>query len=493
MSNPILSGKYALVRKIASGGMAEVYLAKQLGLQGFEKLVVIKRILPHLSSNQTYVKMFLSEARTAANLHHSNIVHTFEVAEDSGVYYMVMEFLYGQDLRSLIKRLNKKKEKLPLEIAIGLIIEACSGLNYVHTKADLSGKHLGIVHRDVSPHNLIITYDGEIKLVDFGIAKVLENESETHSGVLKGKYAYMSPEQVKGEKLTNKTDLFSLGIILYEISTGERLFKKESQIQTLNSVSLCEIKLPSEINSEYPKCLENIILKSLAKDPESRFENCLEFRSALESCLAELSLSYSPIDCSAYMKGIFCDLIEKDRQNDANMFLGIDTAFWSIDELADNSSEEVTDCKTVVKNIKPKRLWKYYVPVGCMVFLAAIGLSSEYDFSVKSKKLLSKKEERKIVDEVLNRIGYEEIVAFNNKPKKNKATKIQNGFLKIVVNPWANVILDGKSIGITPLSAIALRPGKYKLLLKNPILKKQKLRHIEIKPKQDLLIRESFI
>ncbi|MDA0713503.1 MAG: serine/threonine-protein kinase, partial [bacterium] len=239
MNLPYVAGKYALLRKIASGGMAEVFLAKHIGLDGFEKLVVLKRILPHLASQREYVSMFLDEAKTAADLRHSNVVNTFEFGEDKGVYFMVMEFLHGQDLRSIYRKALQTKMEIPLKHSLGIIIDACCGLYYAHSKKDMNGQNLAIVHRDISPQNIVVTYEGETKIVDFGIAKAAHQNVETASGVLKGKYSYMSPEQALGHGADHRTDIFALGIVLYEMTTWRRLFKKNNDISTLKAVLAC--------------------------------------------------------------------------------------------------------------------------------------------------------------------------------------------------------------------------------------------------------------
>lgn len=309
-----IGGKYELLRKIASGGMAEVYLAKQTGLVGFEKLVVIKRILPHLSENEEFVRMFLDEARTAADLRHTNVVQIYEVGQDQGTYYIVMEFLYGQDLRRVLRKQLEQRGRVPLQHALQMIIDAAAGLNYAHQKADLSGRPLGIVHRDISPQNIIVTYDGTTKIVDFGIAKAASQSVETRSGVLKGKYSYMSPEQASGEVLDQRTDQFALGIVAYELTTATRLFKYANEIMTLHAIIECRVTPPAHVLRGYPVDLSDIIMRALSKNREDRYPSLADFVSDIEDFMARESMVHSPQRVAGYMQELFAQDIEQESE-----------------------------------------------------------------------------------------------------------------------------------------------------------------------------------
>ncbi|MFH1810336.1 MAG: serine/threonine-protein kinase [Pseudomonadota bacterium] len=310
----MIGGKYELLRKIAAGGMAEVYLAKQTGLVGFEKLVVIKRILPHLSENDEFVRMFLDEARTAADLRHANVVQIYEVGEDQGTYYIAMEFLHGQDLRRILRRQIELGGRVPLQHALQMVIDAAAGLHYAHQKADLQGRALGIVHRDISPQNIIVTYDGSTKIVDFGIAKAASQSTETRSGVLKGKYSYMSPEQASGEQIDQRTDQFALGIVAFELTTATRLFKYPNEIMTLHAIIECRITPPAHVLRGYPVDLNDILMKVLAKDRNDRYPDLATFASELEEYMAREGMVHSPARVAEYMKDLFADVIEQEAQ-----------------------------------------------------------------------------------------------------------------------------------------------------------------------------------
>ncbi|MCA9610680.1 MAG: serine/threonine protein kinase, partial [Myxococcales bacterium] len=232
---PMRFGKYTLIRQIALGGMAELFLALQRSVAGFEKLIVVKRVLPHLAKDDSFIEMLLAEARIAATLNHPNIAHVYDVGKADGRFYIAMEHVNGEDLRSLVRQMKKKGvTAFPLEHALAIVLGCCAGLAYAHDKRDLDGEPMGIVHRDVSPQNILVTFTGDVKLVDFGIAKAGRGQMEdTGSGQLKGKVPYMSPEQAQGLHLDNRSDIFSLGIMLFELCTGRRLFRGKNEMETL--------------------------------------------------------------------------------------------------------------------------------------------------------------------------------------------------------------------------------------------------------------------
>ena len=262
-------GKYILLRKIAMGGMAEIFRAKSVGAEGFEKLMVVKRILPHFTEDEAFVKMFIDEARIASKLHHSNIVQIYDFDSEDDRYYIAMEYVEGCDLKLVLERAAKLDKPLsPAQVA-WVMMEASKGLHYAHTK-EYNGQALNIVHRDVSPHNLMVSYSGEVKLMDFGIAKAAQRSTKTMAGTVKGKCAYMSPEQARGKALDGRSDLFALGIMSWEMLTHKRLFLGDSDFETLSNVLKQEVPAPSSINPEVPPELDAIVLRSLAKDVEER-------------------------------------------------------------------------------------------------------------------------------------------------------------------------------------------------------------------------------
>src|SRR5262245_48097918 len=236
MSSPTQIGRYQIVGELATGGMAEILLGKLVGPSGFERPVVIKRILPHLAKRSSFVQMFLDEARVVARIRHPNVVHVHELGKDGDELFMVMEYLDGESLQNVQRRTRKNKERLPLALAAHVVAQVAGGLHAAHELADDAGRPLGLVHRDVSPHNVFITYDGNVKVLDFGIAKFAERATDTEAGQLKGKFPYMSPEQCRGLPLDRRSDVFSLGTVLFELVTGRRLFARDTGLLAMQAV-----------------------------------------------------------------------------------------------------------------------------------------------------------------------------------------------------------------------------------------------------------------
>jgi serine/threonine protein kinase len=283
LSEPIQFGKYILFELIGRGGMAEVYKARIQGPAGFERTFVVKRILPHLSSDPTFIRMFVEEAKLSARLAHPNIVHIFELGAVEGEYFISMEYIRGHDLSETMRAIWKTMGPPRPELVAYIGREACRGLAYAHGLTDDDGQPLGMVHRDVSPSNVMLSYEGAVKLLDFGIAKALGDAPETtKNGTMKGKYAYMAPEQTEGENVDNRSDIFSCGIVLHEVLTGRRLFKGANDVQTIERVRRCEVPRPSLQNPAVPPALDAIVLKALARNPADRWADAADMANALD-------------------------------------------------------------------------------------------------------------------------------------------------------------------------------------------------------------------
>lgn len=301
-------GKYQVLKRLAVGGMAEIYLARVTGIEGFQKHVVLKKIRPIHAEDPRFVEMFLDEARLAALLHHQNIAQVYDIGQLDGGYFFSMEFLHGQDVQSILKRMVKNRERVPLEYALTIVAGAAAGLHYAHEKRGPSGKPLNIVHRDVSPSNIVVTYDGAVKVVDFGIARAAQRESaETRSGTLKGKISYMSPEQCRGEELDRRSDIFALGIVLYEVTTTMRLFRKgkDSDFLVMQRIVSGEVPRPRERISDYPEELEQVVMRALAIKPTDRYQTARDLLLDLENVAANLRLPLSPARLSAFVESTF--------------------------------------------------------------------------------------------------------------------------------------------------------------------------------------------
>jgi len=295
-SGPDRFGQYEILERIASGGMAELYRARRRGVEGFEKIVAIKKILPHLADNEGFITMFADEAKLAAQLNHPNIVHIYDLGKiEGGGYFIAMEHVEGRDLRAILDSARDLSMPLPVPLAIYVASKVASALDYAHRRRDGEGRDLHIVHRDVSPQNILISYEGDIKLCDFGIAKAASKVSQTESGALKGKIQYMSPEQAWGKPIDRRSDLFSLGAVLYELLTEQKLFRGDSDLTVLEKVRAASASPPSAVNTEVPKPLDAITLKALAKEPEDRYANASDLLRDLEQVL----YSYTPAPGSA--------------------------------------------------------------------------------------------------------------------------------------------------------------------------------------------------
>src|SRR5947209_7397365 len=256
MSDGVPFGNYRLQRRLARGGMAEVFLARLIGVEGFERRVAIKRILPHLSESEEFRGMFLDEARLAAQLTHPNIVHIYDFGKVDDYYFIAMEYVDGVDLGRMIRRAREKP--VPFELCARILADVCAGLEFAHNAVDGMGRKLNVVHRDVSPQNVLVTYDGGVKLVDFGIAKAAFAAERTRPGVVKGKYAYMSPEQVEGRSLDGRSDVFSAGICLYELVTGMPLYRRDDIVASMREIRDGKPIVPDKHRSDVPDGLVSI-------------------------------------------------------------------------------------------------------------------------------------------------------------------------------------------------------------------------------------------
>ena len=308
-------GFYYLTKKIATGGMAELFRARRkVGLEGFEKIFAIKRILPHLSNNRDFVAMFTDEAKIAAQLTHQNIVQIFDFGKLNETYFIAMEFVMGSNLRGIIEKTKRLDTRLSINDCVLIITKAAIGLDYAHRKRNLQNSPLNIIHRDISPQNILVSYEGEVKLTDFGIAKAALTTSVTQTGVLKGKVSYMSPEQTRGKELDRRSDIFSLGVVFYELLTYQKLFEGESELQILERLKDPHIEPPSRINPDIPMELDRIVLKALAKRPQDRYQSMEEMFTQCEAFLASQDDYPSTYGFRNFLRIIFRENIEGEER-----------------------------------------------------------------------------------------------------------------------------------------------------------------------------------
>ncbi len=281
-------GPYQLIDRVAIGGMAEVFKAKRAGVEGFEKIVAVKRILPHLSENKEFLDMFVDEAKMVAGLAHPNIVQIFDLGRIEKSYYIAMEYVHGRDLRTIMRRARDKGLRMPLDLSLRVVGLVSAALEYAHRKKDERGQPMQIVHRDVSPQNILISFEGDVKLVDFGIAKAATKASNTDRGALRGKLLYMSPEQAWGRPIDRRSDVFSLGIVLYEMLTETKPFVGAgTEVSILELVRQCVITQAREINPRVPEALDRVIMKALAREPDERYQDAGQMQRGLERFLRD--------------------------------------------------------------------------------------------------------------------------------------------------------------------------------------------------------------
>ncbi|MFI5288491.1 MAG: serine/threonine protein kinase [Polyangia bacterium] len=311
---PTRFGKYDLLALLATGGMAEIWLARVSGAAGFEKLVVIKRLLDQLTVNPEYIEMFLDEARINARLSHTNVVQVLELGQVEGKYFMAMEYVAGLSVAQVGKRATQRLGDVPQEVACGVVAQACAGLHHAHERAQPDGTPLGIIHRDVSPQNLILTFEGLVKVLDFGIAKAEGRTTQTRAGLVKGKSAYMSPEQCLGLPLDRRSDVFALGIVLFELATARRLFKRQNSYQTFEAITRAEVPGPRTLNPKIDGGIETVILRALAKRPEDRFESASEMQDALDLAMHKAGLRGSRSDLEKFVEKTFAREMDEQRR-----------------------------------------------------------------------------------------------------------------------------------------------------------------------------------
>src|SRR3954471_3779845 len=280
--------RYRVIERLAAGGMAEVFLAESAGIEGFKKQVAIKRVLPSLSEKKRFIAMFLDEARLSASLSHSNVAQVFDIGVGDNAYFIVMEYVDGADLKAVIEFMRKSGQTFPVEAACFIASKICEGLTYAHELTGTDGTALQIVHRDMSPPNVLITKHGEIKIVDFGLAKATSQLEKSEAGIIKGKFSYLSPEAAQGLDVDARTDIFAVGIILWEMLAGRRLFLGDTDFATVKLVREANIPSISRLNPDVSRDLEQIMGRALARDQGTRYHSARDFGRDLTRFLYKL-------------------------------------------------------------------------------------------------------------------------------------------------------------------------------------------------------------
>ena len=299
------ANSYEIIARLATGGMAEIFLARGASAAGVERYVVLKRVLRHRADDASFVRMFLDEARLAAQLQHPHIAQVYDVGKLGDSYFFTMEYVHGETVRALLQRSHGLRKQIPLGAVLAIVAGAASGLHHAHERKGFDGKPLGIVHRDISPSNLMISFEGHVKVVDFGVAKAAHRSTETASGTVKGKISYLSPEQARGGGVDRRSDLFSLGIVMWELLTLERMYRRTSDFENMVAIVNEPAPAPSSVRSEIPPELDGIVLRMLEKDPAARFQTADELHEALEQVALRIGMSLSSASLGRYLRELF--------------------------------------------------------------------------------------------------------------------------------------------------------------------------------------------
>ncbi|MBA3498986.1 MAG: serine/threonine protein kinase, partial [Deltaproteobacteria bacterium] len=298
------ANNYQVLAKLATGGMAEIFLARSVGVGAVQRYVVLKRVLREHARDITFIRMFLEEARLAAQLQHANIAQVYDAGKLGDSYFFTMEYVHGETVRTVLQRAHELRRSPPINCVLATMAGTAAGLHHAHERIGIEGRPLGIVHRDVSPSNLMIGYDGSVKVVDFGVAKTTDRV-ETQSGAVKGKISYLSPEQARGQRLDRRSDVFSLGIVMWEMLTVERLYKRDNDFDAMSAIIHDAPQPPSARRRDIPIELDRIVMRALAKDPDERFQTAEEVGDAIEAVATQIGATLAPSSLSRFLRDLF--------------------------------------------------------------------------------------------------------------------------------------------------------------------------------------------
>jgi serine/threonine-protein kinase len=293
--------------RISAGGMAEVFRGTEHGFDDFEREVAIKRILPHIASDPEFIRMFNAEAKLAVQLKHGNIAEIYRLGQQDDSFYIALEYIHGRDLRAIFHHCQASGGALPIPLCCYVLSCVCEGLDYAHTKQDRQSRPLKLIHRDVSPPNVMVAFDGQVKIIDFGLAKFATAQTETQAGMIKGKLAYLSPEQAHGQEIDHRSDIFSTGTVLFEVLTGQRLFIGENDLETVKNVRKCNVPRPSSINPRIPWRLERIVFRALAKDVGKRYQSAGDMYEDLRHFMMTAGIRHARQKMNDWMQDHFED------------------------------------------------------------------------------------------------------------------------------------------------------------------------------------------
>ncbi|MEK7705934.1 MAG: serine/threonine-protein kinase [Myxococcota bacterium] len=505
-------GRYRLLRKLAAGGMAEVHLASYAGPEGFEKHVAIKRLLPELVEEEGFVEMFLDEARLAARFNHPNIVQIFDLGEVAGSYFVAMEYVQGASLARLLRECERRSEHVPVAIAAKIVSETCSGLEYAHTFTLPDGAALSLVHRDVSSHNVLLSDDGSVKLLDFGIAKATTNQHRTRTTSLKGKLAYMSPEQIQqNARLDRRSDLFSLGIVLFELLTGRRPFVSNTDVGVLTAVVNEPTPDPRSLVPDLPESMSAIVFRALQKDRSRRYQSAREMQTDLQRFLLEQGAVVDSYVLADFVR----QLVPPPKPEAApSSPLTNDTVVGELPaddgmQGAPSHAAEDQPAPTVRVQRPPAQSLRRALALAGALLLVGIGATATLiargpestTSSVPVHVPVQVQVPQPPIAVSAAAPAQQLPAATSNdtsptppKSQANARTPAEGvGWLDVITNPWTEVEVNGRSRGTTPLGKpLALVPGVYKLRLVNPQADLSYTTDVRIRAGRNEKIHKSF-
>ncbi len=476
-------GDYQLRYQIASGGMGTVYLARDFGPAGFVRAVAVKRIHPHLAGKRKFVDMFLDEARIVSRISHPNVCRIYDFGQVDGTYYMAMEYLVGESLAGVMNAMVKESVRFDEPrwhaLACRIIADAAEGLHAAHELVDENGKPLNVVHRDVSPHNLFVNYDGSIRVLDFGVAFAAERLHHSTTGTVKGKYAYMAPEQIKSKDFDRRADVWALGVCLWEMLTAQRLFRRDSEVDTILAVGSVDVDLPSRYRSHLPPSLDRVVQRALQRDPEKRYATAREFGRELLNVVSELGVSAGPAELSDWLKELF-------REQRAEKLHMVETVLESPASAVIKGVHELetmlgdSRATPLVQPLRPwwvpasRTRWVMGVLVGSIALgLVVLGLALGHNFAQptpQTNTLPTIAAVKPVLMGSVESFGIQHVTltprekSQANEPREQRDDKeVGIGYVNIVTqNGWADVYEGPRYLGRTPRQ-IRLSDGQHVL------------------------------
>ncbi len=507
--NPLAAqnlGKYTLVKKLATGGMAEVFLARIDGPMGFAKKCVVKRILPHFNDDPRFIEMFLGEARLAAEMNHPNLVQIFDFGEANGQYFLAMEYIDGPNLRVLNQAARRHSGPMDFAVAARLIALASEGLHYAHELRNEAGEFLNLVHRDVSPDNVLVSRSGAVKVVDFGIAKASTQPHLTKSGMIKGKMAYMPPEQLAREPLDRRADLFALGIVLYELITGGMPFDATSEVSIIQALmSQTPLEKPTTYRIDCPAALEAIVLKCLEKDRNVRYASCRELQADLETFIASTGVAVGTRELSTLIETVFANENDVTQSTaiplsglEATTPSGVSQERMRPPAPANDVGLESTSLRPVTHADLEAATRKNRAPLIVMGGVVVLALGVAGWFATRPPPVVTPPPKPPLVTQpvaVIVDAGAPVVDAgalATAEEVEDAGTEVRpvaarSGRLEFRIRPYATVFLDERKLGDTPLPTQVVPVGKHTLRLVNEALGKNVTIEVVIKPGENIV------